>query len=36
VQLSAQFDQPGTALALAAEDPAAQARLRELTRGFTR
>jgi hypothetical protein len=36
VQLAAQFDLPGTALALATADPTAQARLRELTRSLSR
>jgi hypothetical protein len=36
VQLAAQFDAPGTALGLASADPATQARLREITRSFTR
>lgn len=35
VQLAAQFDTPGSALSLATEDPALQARLREITRSFT-
>ena len=34
VQLSAQFDLPGTALHLATPDPALQARLREITRSL--
>lgn len=36
VQLAAQFDTPGTALALASEDLDVQARLREIARSFTR
>jgi hypothetical protein len=36
VQLAAQFDVPGTALALASVDPALQDRLREITRSVTR
>jgi hypothetical protein len=36
VQLAAQFDAPGTALALATADPARQDRLREITRSFAR
>jgi hypothetical protein len=36
VQLAAQFDAPGTALALATPDPAVQARLREIVRSFSR
>ncbi len=34
VQLAAQFNTPGTALALATDDPAERARLREITRSF--
>jgi hypothetical protein len=36
VQLAAQFDAPGTALALATADPAEQARLRDIARSLAR
>lgn len=36
VQLAAQFDAPGTALALASAEESTQARLREVVRSFTR